>query len=222
MLDGSGSERKTDRAEAFSDAVLAIAITLPVLDLHLPEPSRGTLKDQFLELGPQFLAYAMSFVVIGVYWAYSHFSGKLWRKTDHFFNLLTLLFLGTVSITPFPARPFIDHLGDPANAATGAIVYAWVLTFPALVWLVRWFYGSTRGLLDPRLDHGFVRRTSIKYGLTTLCCLTGAIVATVAEWRVGIALVAAATLVYLLPPMAPTYKPGEEPGSDIEEADEPN
>src|SRR4051812_21792309 len=89
-----GTERRTDRAEAFIDAVLAIAITLPIIDLKSPTPKSGeSLGAQYWELGPQYISYALSFIVIGLYWGYSHFSGKLWQKTDHGFNLLTLLFL---------------------------------------------------------------------------------------------------------------------------------
>lgn len=220
MLNTEGTERKTWRIEAFSDAVLAIAITLPVLDLRLPESGSISLSAQYAALRSQYIAYAIGFVVIGVYWAYSHFSGKLWRKTDHGFNLLTLLFLSAVSVTPFPARPFVEHVGDPLNAHTAATVYAWVLATPAVVWTLRWFYGVRRGLLDPRLSGEFVRNTGLKYGATALVALTGALVTTWLDWRVGLGLVALVTFVYLLPPMTPTFKPGQEPRSDIEEADE--
>ena len=221
MLSTKGSERKTNRAEAFSDAVLAIAITLPVLELRAPQKNApGLLSSQYLALRDQYLAYGMSFVVIGVYWAYSHFSGKLWRKTDHGFNLLTLMFLGAVSLTPFPARPFIEHFNDPLNARTAAVVYAWMLTLPAILWTIRWFYGVRRGLLDPRLSPEFTRVTGLKYSITALLCLVGAILATVLDWHLGIGLVGLVTLVYLLPPMNPTFKPGQEPTSDIQEADE--
>lgn len=221
MVSTAGSERKTDRAEAFSDAVLAIAITLPLADLHAPRAVASTrLGNQYAALAADYVAYALSFVVIGLYWAYSHFSGKLWRKTDHGFNLLTLLFLGSVSSTPFPARPFVEHLGDPADARTAAIVYAWMLAAPATLWTFRWFYGVWRGLLDPHLAAHYVRETSCKYRVDAGTSVTGAIVATVISWPIGLAIVALVTLSYLLPPMAPEFKPGESPRDDIQEADE--
>lgn len=221
MINTRGSERKTDRLEAFSDAVLAIAITLPLVDLKAPGMNPTTsLATQYAALGPAYLSYGASFIVIGVYWAYSHFSGKLWRKTDHGFNLLTLLFLGAVSVTPFPSRPFIEHVGDPVNIRTAASVYAWMLSAPAVLWTVRWFYGVHRGLLDPHLDPRFIRGTGLKYAATAMACIVGASIATAGDWRLGIAIVGLVTCVYLLPPMTPRYRAGEEPADDTQEADE--
>ncbi|WP_277668055.1 TMEM175 family protein [Novosphingobium lindaniclasticum] len=106
-----GTERKSDRLEAFMDAVLAIAITLPVTELHAPGPTDGDLAAAYLKLAPEYAAYALSVILIGLYWASSHITGKLLQKTDHGYNLLSIGFLAAVSITPFPARPLIEHLG---------------------------------------------------------------------------------------------------------------
>ena len=221
MVSTAGSERKTDRAEAFSDAVLAIAITLPVVELKAPTPGHGvTLADGYLALAPGYIAYALSFVVIGLYWAYSHFSGKLWRKTDHVFNLLTLVFLAAVSVTPFPSRPFVESLATGVDTPVAASVYAWMLAAPALCWTIRWFYGVRRGLLDPRLAESYVTAVGRNYAITTAACVAGAIVTTFASWRIGIGVVALCTLRYVLPPRTPRYQPGQEPRDDIEEADE--
>ena len=71
-----GTERKTDRLEAFSDAVLAIAITLPVVELHAPKRGDGDLASGYLKLLPDYAAYVLSVILIGLYWAHSRFSGK--------------------------------------------------------------------------------------------------------------------------------------------------
>ena len=97
------------------DAVLAIAITLPVTELHAPEPADGDLATAYLKLAPEYAAYALSVILIGLYWASSHFTGKLLRKTDHGYNMLSIGFLAAVSITPFPARPLFEHLGGDAG-----------------------------------------------------------------------------------------------------------
>lgn len=74
------TERKSDRLEAFMDAVLAIAITLPVTELHAPEPTDGDLAAAYLKLAPEYAAYALSVILIGLYWASSHLTGKLLQK----------------------------------------------------------------------------------------------------------------------------------------------
>ena len=65
----TGTERKPDRLEAFSDAVLAIAITLPVVELHAPKPEDGRLAAVYLELAAEYAAYVLGVVLIGLYWA---------------------------------------------------------------------------------------------------------------------------------------------------------
>ena len=219
--DTASTERKTDRLEAFSDAVLAIAITLPITELHAPKiKSGGDLAKAYAELTPDYFAYALSCIVIGLYWAHSHFSGKIVRKTDHGFNLLTVLFLASVSITPFPVRPFIEHLSDPFNIPTAATVYACLLALPALAWLIRWVYATRQDLLDPRLTPQYVSSLTLKYALTAAALLIGAALTAWVNWRLGIGLSALIILGYLVPPMKPKFKAGQEPKDELEEATE--
>ena len=61
------------RVEAFSDAVIAVAITLLALDLHVPDPAGpGTLADRLGEQWPNYAAYVVSFLTIGVIWINHH------------------------------------------------------------------------------------------------------------------------------------------------------
>ena len=71
---------------------------------------------------PERVSYARGFVVIGVLWNLSHFGEKLLRSSDHGFDLLTLLFLACVSLTPFPVLPYVDHFNDPANVGAAALM----------------------------------------------------------------------------------------------------
>lgn len=216
-----GSARKTHRVEMFSDAVLAIAITLPIVDLHAPEvPEGGSLLQGYLKLSAGYQAYALSFVVIGLYWAHSHFSGKIIRKTDHVFNLLTLVFLALVSITPFPSRPLVEHWNDAVNLHTAASVYTGVLAAPALAWLARWGYAVAAGLLDPRLTQAYVRRVTRKYAWTAVVAVLGCGLALLVNGKLGFVVSLLVVLSYLLAPIAPQYRPGQEPADELEEPDE--
>lgn len=62
---------ETTRLEAFSDGVIAIAITLLVLDIRVPPPGTS-LGPELVRLWPSYLAYAVSFVVIGAIWINHH------------------------------------------------------------------------------------------------------------------------------------------------------
>ena len=217
--ENDGTERKPNRLEAFSDAVLAIAITLPVVELHGPRPEDGDLAAAYLKLAPEYAAYALSVVLIGLYWAHSHFSGKLLQKTDHGFNLLSIGFLASVSVTPFPARPLFEHLAGDAQSRTAALVYLGIAAMPATWWFVRWIYATANDLPDPRLTDAYLRRLTLKYGATA----TGYWVAFAVafwSWLAGLALAGTLTLGYLVPPMKPAFKPTEKPSDPLEEADE--
>lgn len=214
-----GTERKTDRLEAFSDAVLAIAITLPVVELHAPKRGDGDLASGYLKLLPDYAAYVLSVILIGLYWAHSHFSGKILKKTDHGYNLISIGFLASVSVTPFPARPLFEHIGGDAESRTAALVYLAVASTPATWWLARWVYATRKGLLDPRLAGGYLRRLTVKYSITATAYWTAFLVG-FWNWRVGLAAAAVLTLGYVVPPLQPAFKPGQEPRDELEEADE--
>lgn len=90
------------RMEAFSDGVLAIAITLLVLDLALRPP--GSPLEQFLRDWPAYLVYLVSFLTIGAAWiAHNSLTDDL-DHVDRIFLRLNLHFLLTVSFLPFPTR----------------------------------------------------------------------------------------------------------------------
>ena len=81
-----GTERGTERVEAFSDGVFAIAITLLILEVKVPHGAErhGSLDllHALLGLWPAYFAYVLSFVMIGIYWANHHYIFKLYRRTD--------------------------------------------------------------------------------------------------------------------------------------------
>ena len=94
--------------EAFSDGVLAIAITLLVLDLALRPP--GSPLEQFLRDWPSYLVYLVSFLTIGAAWiAHNSLTDDL-DHVDRIFLRLNLLFLLSVSFLPFPTRIVGDAL----------------------------------------------------------------------------------------------------------------
>ena len=214
-----GTERKTTRLEAFSDAVLAIGITLPVVDLHAPELAhRADLGVAYGELIPGYLTYVASVVVIGLFWAHSHFNGKILEKTDHVFNLMSVVFLALVTLTPFPARAFFEHYGSDANGRTAAAVYAWLLAAPLVVWIIRWIYARWQGLLDPLLAKAYLNRLTRKYCLTAVIATAGAVIATWVDAEVGLIITALVIASYFAPPSKPEYRPGLEHANLLEDA----
>ncbi len=208
-----GTERGTERVEAFSDGVFAIAITLLILEVKVPHGEAGhgpeDLLGALLHLWPAYFAYVLSFVMIGIYWANHHYIFKLYRRTDHTLNLLNLLLLLAIAFLPFPTAVLGDHLLDPANRTTAAAFYAFGLLLPAIPWAAAWFYGSRSKLIDERLAPRFLRRLNLQFGLT-VALYTLAVVLCLAEVRLGLGLCVGLTLLYLLPPPRPVYLGSEE------------
>ena len=69
--DQSNDDRDTGRIEGFSDGVIAVAITLLILDVHVPDVQTG-LPQALLKQWPTYLGYVTSFLVITIFWANHH------------------------------------------------------------------------------------------------------------------------------------------------------
>jgi uncharacterized membrane protein len=100
----SGTE--LERTMYFSDAVFAIAITLLVLDIRLPEVSEEQLKTQLpslvLGLGSEVLGFVITFLVIGFYWLAHHRMFHYINRYDGRLLWMNILFLMSVAFLPFP------------------------------------------------------------------------------------------------------------------------
>lgn len=112
-----------DRLETCSDGVFAIAITLLVLDIKLPEGSSAGLSHALMESLPRVAAYVMSFAIIGLYWISHHRSFQLIAKVDGAVFWLNLLLLLLVSFIPFPTA----LLGRYPNEALPIVIYGLTL-----------------------------------------------------------------------------------------------
>ena len=97
------------RLEAFSDGVFAVAITLLALDLTVEGPGHGSLLEQLTRKWPAFLAYLISFLMIGIIWVNHHVLVRRITKVDRtllFLNLVLLLF---VVLIPFSTAIVADY-----------------------------------------------------------------------------------------------------------------
>ncbi|WP_118857477.1 TMEM175 family protein [Sphingomonas mesophila] len=205
--EGEGATRGTARMEAFADAVFAIAFTLPVVEIHLPEASKpgGLLGTELVELWPSYLGYALASTVIGLYWVHHHFSGAIYRTTGHWFLIATAVFLAAIGFIAFPARVVAEHLTDPA-AREGAAQY-WVLALAAvsLTWLLKWTVGWRRGQVDSRLEPSYIARLNRGYWALGIANLAAAGLV-FADWRLGLGLSTAALMALIIPPHTPRYR----------------
>ncbi|BDI29177.1 DUF1211 domain-containing membrane protein [Capsulimonas corticalis] len=212
-----GFDMSTQRIEAFSDGVFAIAITLLILELRVPEDSAGhhfDLAASLRSLWPSYFAYILSFVIVGIYWANHHFVFKLYKRTNHVFNLLNVFFLMCVSFLPFPTSVLAKHMQNAADERTAVAFYTFGLLLPALSWMLMWLYAS-KGyrLIDKRLTPSFVNYMTGQYILSTGLYLL-ALIASLINPKYGLGVAVGLTLLYLAPPKRPVYREIKEEESE--------
>ncbi len=165
--DGSQSESLAfERLVFFSDAVFAIAITLLVIDLRLPDgASIGGSRDLLQALGslaPRLVGMVVSFVVIGSLWVSHHRFFRLVQSFDTGLLVLNLVFLLFVASLPFPTAVVGRHSVIPEAEALYA---AWVAA-AGLAKLGMWLHASRRGrLLVPGLGGREIALTTLGFAM---------------------------------------------------------
>ncbi|HWF00849.1 MAG TPA: TMEM175 family protein [Caulobacteraceae bacterium] len=135
-----------DRFSMLSDGVFAIAITLLAFDLRGPQTWDGTLGSLWASLAPQLDAFALTFVVISVYWlAHRRFLAMI-RAVDAPLTVINLVMLAGVALLPAATKLAEGHRGAPADMAIyGALVIAIGLAMSAM-----WAYAALiGGLAEP-------------------------------------------------------------------------
>jgi uncharacterized membrane protein len=131
------------RLEAFSDGVIAVAITLLALDLHVPDPAHaGTLAHNLAAQWPNYAAYTVSFLTIGIIWINHHAMLRRTLGVDHTILLLNILLLLTVVVLPFSTSLMAAYL----KASHGENLAAGVWSGSFLVMSIA-FFAMQRHLL---------------------------------------------------------------------------
>jgi len=165
-----------NRLEAFSDGIFAFAATLLILNLAVDQTK--ALAPQLLDNWPSYIAYAISFITIGIIGANHHNVMHQIGRTDRTFGMLTVLFLMFIAFIPFPTRLLaLDIKGpdaEPAALAYGITLFGTALFFNALWWYAAFGRRLLREDADQRAVDGISRSYligPISYGVATLVAL---------------------------------------------------
>ncbi len=126
-----------DRLEAFSDGVIAILITIMVLELRVPH---GVDLGSLIPMGPVFLCYALSFVFLGIYWNNHHHLFQAVKRVQGVVLWANLHLLFWLSLIPFVT----SWMGENQFAATPVALYGVVLLCSGIAYtiLVRTLIGA--------------------------------------------------------------------------------
>ena len=139
----------TSRLEAFSDGVFAIAATLLVLELHVPETEHG-LGAGLLAQWPAYVAYVTSFLTIGIMWVNHHALFQHIRQVDRTFLFVNLLLLMVVSITPFPTAVLGRYATAEQDSHLAAALYGVVMFAMGIAFTLLWQQANRQRHQSPR------------------------------------------------------------------------
>ena len=158
---GKSNALDTSRTEAFSDGVFAVAITLLVLNLQVPQLAASVLSKELVPrlfaLWPKLLIYVLSFVVVGIYWVGHHNTFHYIERTDRTLLWLNLLLLLCIVFIPFPTA----LIGQYPQQQISIIIYGGTLVVTGLVLQLLWWYASSHSrLVDREIDPGLVQRAT--------------------------------------------------------------
>jgi uncharacterized membrane protein len=175
----------SNRLETFSDGVFAIAATLLILnvDTQVGEDVRD-LGDRLLHVWPSYVAYAVSFLTIGIMWVNHHTVMDQIGTVDRRFLFLTVGLLMCIAFVPFPTRLVAEHVREGGSEAA-TLLYGINMTITAVFFNAVWRYGSGRLLhadADPRVVAGITRSYNpgpFIYGGATLVALVSPIASAV-------------------------------------------
>ncbi len=146
-----------ERLIFFSDAVFAIAITLLALEVRLPsgagQLNNAQLFSELIGMWPKYLAYIISFLVIGSFWVAHHRKFLLIRRYDARLITFNMLILMVVAFVPFPSAVMSD-----SGSRTATILYALTMILGSLLFLVLWRHAQKANLIDAQVTQQQRRR----------------------------------------------------------------
>ncbi|GGK63185.1 hypothetical protein Sme01_05310 [Sphaerisporangium melleum] len=162
-------EREPSRLELFSDAVFAIIITILILEIKVPEAEGSELWHELALQWPQYAAYVVSFLVIGVMWVNHHTIFGHIKKVDRPLLFLNLMVLMIVAVIPWTTALLAVHLGNPESARIAAIIYSALTVVYAVAFLCFWWYVTRVGhLFRDNVDKDGARATRMRFGLGSI------------------------------------------------------
>src|SRR5215472_4891728 len=186
------------RIEALTDGIFAIAMTLMVFDIKvspLAHMNRLNLQHELIQLWPRFLAYVISFIMLGVYWVGHHNQYHYIRRTDRPFLWINIFFLMGVSLIPFST----GLLGQFPEDRTAVGVYGLNLIMVGGFLYAHWSYAARNyRLVQRQIPPEVVRLAEYRIVMGPAASIL-AICASFVSSRLSLAIFALIPLLYLLP-----------------------
>jgi uncharacterized membrane protein len=194
------SESTTDRLEAFSDGVFAVAATLLVLNLGVGQ--KGTLAHRLASEWPHYATYVVSFLTIGIIWLNHHTQFNRIEHPDRTLMVLNLFLLMFVTLTPFPTGLLAKYLTSGGDEHVAAAFYAATMLAMSIAFFGLYVWAAHRRLFADWIDE---RQTAylLRRNGAGLLVYASAIGLAFASAVVSLVLCGAVAVFYLLPGRIP-------------------
>jgi uncharacterized membrane protein len=193
-----GLERDPARVVAFSDAVIAIAVTLLVLEIRPPQDT-GHLLQGLAALWPSYLAYVITFMLIGQVWANHHVMFDHIRSVDRVVLFLNTVLLMDIALMPFAAAVLAQAFRDGRGERTAVVLQGIAFELAAILFNVVWEYARRdQRLLAATIDPSGARAISLRFRLALGWLGVGTLLGGLFP-TVGMAVIAAFVPFYWLP-----------------------
>jgi uncharacterized membrane protein len=166
-VSGSHPEKETGRLEAFSDGVFAIAITLLILELKVPDvgaasSSSAELGKALLKQWPSYVGLITSFFTILIMWVHHHAILRNVCRTDAWLHFANGCLLLGVTFVPYPTSVLAAYLETPA-AKMAAAFYSGTFVFIAICYYLFIRAAFRKPLLSPNASEEFIAKTCHNY-----------------------------------------------------------
>jgi uncharacterized membrane protein len=196
----SRQDPTTSRLETFSDGVIAIAITLLILEIEVPHAGPDqSLASALAEQWPSYAAYVVSFLTIGIMWINHHHMFTQIERANHTFLLLNVIWLMTIAAIPWPTALVAGNIREADGRMVAAMVYGGNMVAIAVMFNVVWRYAASGlRLLDPESDRVAVERITRSYSLGPVSYLAITLLALIDPW-ISLVAFAAMALFWALP-----------------------
>jgi uncharacterized membrane protein len=178
------------RVEAYSDAVIAIIVTIMVLELHAPvEHGWAALA----HLWPIFIAYVLSFIYVSIYWVNHH---RLFHHASRLTNGLmwsniTLMF--TLSLVPFATA----YLGEQLFSRDATLVYMGIMLLPSIAY--NWLQRTIRKTGSQSAEAAAYHRQTLRKGVVAAVVYAAGLALTFVSPWAGLACAAIVAILWCLP-----------------------
>jgi uncharacterized membrane protein len=211
----------TSRLETFADGVMAIAITLLIIEVAVPHvESDGSLARALGRQWPSYAAYVVSFLTIGIIWVNHHHMFTLIERSTHTFLVWNVVFLMTIAALPWSTALVAEYLLEEAHRTVATMVYGGTMVSIAVMFNVVWRYAAGgHRLLRDGVDPVELEKINRSYLAGPVVYAVATLLALVTPW-ISLAVYAALALYYLLPGTGPrSRRLLTGPGTDQRAAD---